>query len=55
MKTVTDKRKNLVQPVNPLILTGAQQDATGDLMPSGIYGVVQEDIEKESSIDYPVS
>ena len=41
--------------MNPLLLNGAQQDATGDLMPSGIHGVVQEDVEKESSIDYPVS
>ena len=55
MKTVTQKRKNLVQSVNPLLLNGAKQDATGDLMPSGIHGVVQEDVEKESSIDYPVS
>ena len=55
MKTVTQKRKNLVQSANPLLLNGAKQDATGDLMPSGIHGVVQEDVEKESSIDYPVS
>ena len=38
MKTVTQKRKNLVQSVNPLLLNGAHQDATGDLMPSGIHG-----------------
>ena len=38
MKEVIDKRKNLVQSVNPLLLNGAQQDATGDLMPSGIHG-----------------
>ena len=41
--------------MNPLLLNGAQQDAPGDLMPSGIHGVVQEDVEKESSIDYTVS
>ena len=43
MKEVIDKRKNLVQSVNPLLLNGAQQDAIGDLMPSGIHGVVESD------------
>ena len=38
MKTEIEKRRNLVQSVNPLLLNGAQQDATGDLMPSGIHG-----------------
>ena len=38
MKTEIEKRRNLVQSVNPLLLSGAQQDATGDLMPSGIHG-----------------
>lgn len=57
MKAITEKRKtkNLVQSVNPLLLNGQPQDAPGDLMPSGIHGVMQEDVEKESSIDYPVS
>lgn len=39
MKVIIEKRKNknLVQPVNPLLLKG-QQDAPGDLMPQGIHG-----------------